>query len=145
MSNRALFWMTGLVILCIIVLLLINFAPAIWTLNAEKYLKFNDVRGMAVEHNQKLYTLNFDQQTKLIGYFNQSIPVKNTIIANAKPKLEISKIIVYRFDLPDLTIIPIDYMDNNLVYSAPDWNPGGLMKDTSLGAVKNILSQSFDP
>ncbi len=144
MSNRTLFLMTGLVILCIAVLLLLNAIPLIWTPNIEKYLKFNDVRGMAMEHKGKLYTLNFDQQNELIGYFNKSIPVARKNAQN-KPKLEISKIVVYRFGLADLTIIPIEYINNDLIFFSPDWNSTGLMQDVSHGGMKNILFNTYDP
>lgn len=145
MSNRTLYWMTGLFVFCILILLLLNAVPMMWTPPAEKYLKFNDVRGMAVEHKQKLYTLNFEQQNEVIGHLNKSIPVSNTIVTDMKPKLEISKIVVYRFGLPDLTIVPIEYSSNNLIFSSPDWNRDGLMKDVSLGALKNVLAQTYDP
>lgn len=145
MSNRTLFWMTGIVILCIIALLLLNALPMIWTPPTEKYLKFNDVRGMAVEHKNKLYTLNFDQQTQVVGYLNQAVPVDNASVANKNPKIEISKIVVYRFDAPDLILIPIEYRNDNLIFSSPDWNKDGLMKDVSGGALQNILAQTYDP
>lgn len=145
MSNRILFWMTGVFVLCILILLFLNVAPHMWITPAEKYLKFNDVRGMAVEHKNKLFTLNFEQQNEVIGYLNKSIPVANTIVTDKKPKLEISKIVVYRFDLPDLTIVPIEYVSHNLIFSSPDWNQDGLMKDVSVGGLQNVLSQTYDP
>lgn len=145
MSNRTLFLLTGLVVLCIVILLLLNALPLFWTPSVEKYLKFNDVRGMAVEHKGKLYTLNFDQQNEVIGYLNKSIPVADTVVANKNPKIDISKIVVYRFGLPNLTMVPIEYINNNLIFSSPDWNPKGLMKDVSRGELENVLSQTYDP
>lgn len=145
MSNRVVMWLTGLVVLCIAVLLFLNALPFIWTPQVEKYLKYNYVRGMAIEHKNKLFTLNFDQQNEVIGYFNKSIALSKTDITNKKPKLEITKIIVYRFGSPDLTIVPMDYNNNNLIFASPDWNPDGLMQDISQGGLKNVLSQTYDP
>jgi hypothetical protein len=151
MSNRSLFLMTGLVVLCIAILLVLNALPLIlswnWTWNSpkEKYLKYNEVRGMAVEYKKKLFTLSFDQQNEVIGHFNKSLPIANTSAADQISKLEISKIVVYRFGLPDLTIIPIEYSSNNLIFSSPDWNRDGLMRDTSGGGLKNILANTYDP
>ncbi len=154
MSNRLLIWMTGLVIFCIGVLLFLNIMPFIWTPNVEKYLKLNDVRGMAVEHNQKLYTLNFEQQNAVVMYLNQAIPVSNSTQAkayatktNLKDKstnLDIAKIVIYRFNLPDLTIVPLEYVKNNLVFSSPSWNSEGLLKDVSGGKLQNLLSQTYE-
>lgn len=145
MSNRTLFLMTGLVIFCIIVLLVLNAAPFLMTNKVETYIKFNDVRGMAVEHKDKLYTLNFKQQTEVIEAFNKSIPIKSSELADKNPKLEIAKIIIYRFDGPDLTIVPIEYSKNNLIFSCKDWNPDGFLKDVTNGNLKNILAQTYDP
>lgn len=145
MSDRAIYVMTGLVTVCIVILLLLNAMPWIMTFNVEKYLKLNDVRGMAVEHKKKLYTLSFNQQNEVIGYLNQSIFLDDPIATDKKPKLEITKIVIYRFGLPDLTITPIEYKDDNLIFSSPDWNANGLMKDVSQGGLKNVLAETFDP
>lgn len=144
MSNKVLFLMTGLVVACIIVLLVLNAIPLIWTPSTEKYLKFNEVRGVAVEHKDKLYTLNFNQQNDLIGYLNKSVPI-STQVTEEKPKLEVSKIVIYLFGSPDIEIIPIEYRNNDLIFSSPDWNRSGLMKDMSGGAMKKLLSQTYDP
>lgn len=145
MSNRVLFGMTGLVILCILVLLLLNAVPLIWTPKVETYLKYNDVRGMAVEHKKKLYTLNFEQQNDVIGFLNKSIPVGNSVAKDKSPKLEITKIVVYRFGKTDLVITPIEYNNHNLIFSSPDWNQDGLMKDVSKGGLEDLLAQTYDP
>lgn len=143
MSNRMLFWITGLGVACMAILLILNSLPFIWMPKTEKYLKYNDVRGMAVQHKDKLYTLNFDQQTKVVGYLNQAIPLKDN--AQAKPStLEVSKIIIYRFDRPDLILVPIEYKNNNLIFSSPDWNREGLMRDTSGGELKTLLESTYD-
>lgn len=145
MNNGTLYWMTGLVVLGIVILLFLNTLPLIWTPKMEKFLKFNDVKGIAVEHNKKLYTLNFDQQNEVVGFLNKSKPIASTAVPDLKTKLEISKIVIYRFGSPDLTIIPIEYNGNNLIFSAPDWNPEGLMIEKSAGGLKNVLANSYDP
>ena len=144
MSNRVVSWLTGLVVVCMVILLLLNSIPLFWSPDTEKYLKYNDVRGMAVEYKNKIYTLNFDQQKELIGYLNQSIPVGLLKNNNGSPKTEISKIVIYRFGLPDLTLIPIEYSNHRLIFSAPEWNPDGWMKDVSSGALENLLSKTHD-
>lgn len=145
MNNTVVMWMTGLVVLCILILLFLNAMPMIWSPNSEKYLKYNDVRGVAVEHKKKLYTLNFEQQNELIGFLNRSIPVGNAIVADKSPKLEVTKIVIYRFGLADLIIVPIEYNNHHLLFSCFEWNPKGLMKDVSAGGLENLLAQTFDP
>jgi len=145
MSDRAIYWLTGLVVLCMIALLLLNSVPLIWSPPKEKYIKYNDVRGMAIEHQQKLYTLNFQQQNEVIGYVNKSLTVPQTSVKNVNSKLDFTKIIIYRFNAPDMILIPIEYNDNNLIFSNSELNPSGLMRDTSRGGLKNVLANAYDP
>lgn len=143
MNNSLVLLLTGVMVFCIGFLLFFNLAPMIWTPDTEKYIKYNDVRGMAVEYKEKLYTLNFDQQVEVIGYLNQSLPFKDAKISK-KNKLEISKIRIYRFGQPDLILLPIEYKDNNLIFLSPDWNSEGFMRDISNGRLKSLLSQTYD-
>lgn len=145
MSDRAIYWLTGLVVLCMIALLLLNSVPLIWSTPKEKYIKYNDVRGMAIEHQQKLYTLNFQQQNEVIGYVNKSLTVPQSSVKNVNSKLDFTKIIIYRFNAPDMILIPIEYNDNNLIFSNSELNPSGLMRDTSRGGLKNVLANAYDP
>jgi hypothetical protein len=145
MSNTTLFFLTGVVVLCVAALLFLNVFPMFWMPREEKYIKYNDVRGIAVEHKQKLFTLSFDQQNGVIGFLNQSSFVPDSASKDKNPKLEISKIVIYRFGLPDINIVPIEYNNHNLIFSAPDWNPKGLMQDSSHGALENLLLQTYDP
>ncbi|MBN9378237.1 MAG: hypothetical protein BGO14_06180 [Chlamydiales bacterium 38-26] len=145
MSDRAIYWLTGLVVLCMIALLLFNSVPLIWSPPKEKYIKYNDVRGIAIEHEQKLYTLNFQQQNEVIGYVNKSLTTPQSSVKNVKSKLDFTKIIIYRFNAPDMILIPIEYNDNNLIFSNSELNPSGLMRDTSRGGLKNVLANAYDP
>lgn len=144
MSNRTLFWMTGLGILGIAILLLMNALPMMGVSHSETYLKLNDVKGIAVEHNGKPYTLNFEQQNELIGYLNKSVPTTETASGSKKALLPISKIIIYRFNKPELIITPVEYQNHQLIFSAPEWNREGLMKDKSGGSLEKLLSKTFD-
>lgn len=144
MNNSTLIWLAGLGVLGIVVLLFINTIPMIWAPSSETYLKYNDIKGIAVEHKEKLYTLNFEQQNELIGYLNRSLPITDAKVPNKKNKLDISKIVIYQFKGPDLILTPIEYKNNSLIFSAPGWNTD-LMKDTSGGSMQQLLSTTFDP
>jgi hypothetical protein len=56
----------------------------------------NDIRGMAVESNGLLYTLNFEQQNHVVNALNTG---KNPTIEGCAPSFE--RLIIYRFDAPD--------------------------------------------
>lgn len=111
----------------------------------EPYLKFNAVKGMAVEHKDVLYTLSFKQQNDVISIINGAIPVLG-VKPDKREKPEVTKIIVYQFNQePDIVITPIAYVNQNLVFSAPKWNPDGYLMEVSQGDLHKLLSLTYDP
>lgn len=131
-------------------------------LSSAKYLSPSDVRGMAVVHKKLIYTLNFDQQNTLVDIFNRSFPISKAE-AEARGKEtpsdpEIQKIVIYRFNAPEIAILPIGYVSKtysqdgskpvehlNLIFSAPEWNPDGLMEESAQDQMRDILYQTYDP
>ena len=137
MNNRTLVYSTSLVILGMLILLGLNMTSIMsGSPENEKYLRYNHVRGMAVNHNQVLYTLNFNQQNKLIEILNRSVRVVG-VKPDKREKPAIEQIIIYQFDgKPDLIINPIAYVDKNLVFSVPEWEAEGYLMELSEGGSK---------
>lgn len=145
MNNRTLVYMTCLVILGMMVLLALNMTSILTGQPlGQAYIPNNHVRGMAVSHNQLLYTLNFNQQNKVINILNQSVRVVG-VKPGKRQKPNIEKIIIYQFDdKPDLVINPIAYIDKNLVFSVPEWESEGYLMELSEGDLENLLSKTYD-
>jgi hypothetical protein len=144
MTNRALFFLTSLVIASMLILLGLNMTSILTgTPPAETYLKHNQVKGMEVGYNNLLYTLNFKQQNELIDIFNRSVKVVG-LKPGKHQKPSIEKIIVYQFGLPDLVITPIAYIDNNLVFSVPEWDVNGYLMELSDGYLHQMIMQTYD-
>lgn len=145
MSNRTLVYLTGFVILGMLILLAFNLTSILTGQpKNQTYLKYNDIRGMAVSHNQKLYTLNFQQQNAVVSILNNSVRVIG-VNPGKRQKPKIDKIVVYLFDQPDVIIHPIAYIDQNLVFSAPQWEKGSYFMELSEGDLQQLLSQTYDP
>lgn len=147
MSNRNIMFMTVFVLAGMGILLLIN-VTALFQRQESKvtYVSPSDVRGSSVNHKNKEWTLNFSQQNALIAYLNQSIPISGGISnTRLNRSLDIQKITLYKFNAPNILITPIGYENDNLVFSAPEWNKEGLLKDTSHGKLKTMLFKTFDP
>lgn len=145
MSNRTLYYLTALVLISMAALLTFNLSSI---LRGEPltpdYIRRNHVRGMAVEHHQLLYTLNFQQQNDVLDMLNRALRI--TEIKREREQPDIEKIIIYQFDdLPDLTITPIAYVNDDLIFSVPEWNPNGYLMDISSGRLRQLLSQTYDP
>lgn len=146
MNNRTFVYLTGLVIIGMLVLLALNMTSILTGQpEGQEFLKYNHVRGMAVDHNQLLYTLNFNQQNRVIDIINRSVRVVG-VKPGKRQKPDINKIIVYQFDgKPDLIINPIAYVDDNLVFSVPEWESEGYLMELSEGNLQKLLSKTYDP
>lgn len=144
MNNRTLLYLTTLVLIGMTTLLIFNLSLILTGKHSdEPYLHYNHVRGMAVEHRQLLYTLNFDQQNAVIHLLNHAAPISE-IEGNNSEKPAVDKIVVYLFDQPDLTITPVADVDRNLIFSVPEWVPNGYLMEMSDGNFQHLLSQTYD-
>lgn len=145
MSNRTLFFLTALVICAMIALLAINMTSILTGQPPnQQYFKYNDVRGMAISHNQLLYTLNFKEQNSVIDIINRAVPIHEIKEGKREPS-NIEKLIVYRFEnKPDIALTPIGSVDGNLVFSAPQLESDGFLMELSDGDLRKMLSQLYD-
>jgi hypothetical protein len=145
MKNRTLLFMTLLVLLAMLALFSLNLHFAIQgTPVGETYLKFNDVRGMAVEVNGKLYTLNFEQQNEAIGIINRWVRLKHGWHEN-RETLPIRSIIVYQFnDQPDIKMTPVGFQGNRLVFYVPQWDKDNDFMEVTGGEFLRLLNQTYD-
>lgn len=154
-------YMTFIVLAGFAVILAMN-AISMLGVAPSKYLSPNDVRGIAVEHKGILYTLNFSQQNELVEILNRLFPVGKDVVEKRKVdiphKSEVAKIIIYRFNAPDLDILPVAYVSkttsvmakqdpNNIrmVLSVPEWNPNGLLEESSSDELQKLLSSTYGP
>jgi hypothetical protein len=162
MNSRFTLLMTIAVLVGFAVIIMINIASFLGIV-PSKYISSNDVRGMAVEHHDLLYTLNFEQQNTLVDVFNRSIPVTEAMVESRKmtaiPPIapQIQRIILYRFSGPDIEIRPVAYVAKSssvdaepeeqltFVFSVPAWNPTGLLEEAASDELYRILSKTYDP
>lgn len=142
MNNR----LIGFALVAMAVLFGIKLLPVFQALQPHRYLAPNDVRGIEVVHGGRPFTLNFEQQNKVIAFLNESKPTGENLSPTAGDEMPVSKILVYRFEASPLELRVLAYgSDNNLIFSAPVWNRTGDMTDMSRGAMKKLLAQTFDP
>jgi len=146
MSNRMLLYMTGLVLLAVAVLVTMNLFTIFQPSSADNYISRNNVRGMAVLEDRKPFTLNFDQQNRMIDFLNASTPIGIRKGDSTKP-LDFEEIVVYQFSKtnPSVTVTPMGYdEDDGLIFSANEWNSFGYLKDQSKGLLKKLISETYD-
>lgn len=144
MRSNTLAYLTAAVAACMVILLLVNTLTTVQGPVLEKFILPNDVRGMAVVHRGKEYTLNFSQQNTLLGYLNQALP-QEAGKQTKKTALDFDKIIIYTFRPPNIEVRPIAYINDELLFTAPEWNSDSPLLDTSRGQLKSLLPTTYDP
>lgn len=145
MSNQTVVWMTIAVLASMAILFALNLNEILsGKPPSQTYLQFNDVRGMAVKHDGVLYTLNFDQQKRMIEMINQSDKVER-VGDGKREAANFEEIVIYRFDGKDNWVIkPVAYINNDLFYSMPEWHPNGYLMDVSDGKLKTLILETYD-
>ncbi|EFB41480.1 hypothetical protein [Parachlamydia acanthamoebae] len=145
MNSSTLWLMTLLVLVGMGILFLMNFSPNLNTASIQKnHIDLNDIKAVTIEREGKPHTLSLEQQVELVKYLNLSQPVEKKTYENQNDQVDFEKIIIYRFKHPELTITPVGYIGQNLLFSAPDLNPLGYMLDFSDGKLKNLIAQSIE-
>lgn len=152
--------MTTAVIGAFAIIMLMNMAALIGFV-PSRYISPNDVRGIAVQHDNLLYTLNFEQQNTLVDIFNRAIPITKeaaeTRKAKEAPSSDVQKIVIYRFNAPDIEITPVSFVSKsqsavqaqdkqrlNLVFLAPLWNDKGFLEESVGDELHKFLSTTYD-
>lgn len=160
-GTRITLYMTVTVLMGFAIILFMNVAAFLGVV-PSRYISPNDVRGIAIEHNQKLYTLNFSQQNALIDILNRSFPIGKELVDSRKVTpshpAEVQKIILYRFNLPDLEINPVAYVYKStsimeqeegnkisLVFSVPEWNANGYLEEATADDLNKLLFSTYGP
>ncbi|MEI8365319.1 MAG: hypothetical protein WCF65_02780 [Parachlamydiaceae bacterium] len=148
------FIMTIAVLAGFAVILVMNVAALLGVI-PSRYISPNDVRGIAVEHNKMLYTLNFEQQNALVEILNRTVPVGKELVTaqsvTPQKPVDIQRIVIYRFNAPDIEAIPVAYVSKsgpehtNLVFSIPACNSNGLLEESTSNEIQQLLITTYDP
>src|SRR5690242_3341532 len=108
MDNRTLYFLTAVVLIAMAILLGLNMNKIIkGTPASQEYLNPNEVRGISIVHDDKPYTLNFQQQLAIIDHLNRAVKIATIPTEGTKQKPDFDKIIIYQFDnKPDIIVTP---------------------------------------
>jgi len=149
MSKNTIYALVALVIIAILTLFGLNFfssyepqAPDSTKTNSKELrINKNQVKGIAVEKEGKIYNLNMKQQTEALTFLDRAEPVDKKDYPNKDPKIGFNRIIVYRFNLPDIMITPITYENKNLVFEVPLLSANSYMMEVSGGEFTNLIQK----
>lgn len=104
-----------------------------------------EVRGMALIVHQTPYTLNFEQQTRVVHALNRAVEVVKEPPNAWVEKPFFDQLIVYRFNQPDLIIKPIEQRRMALLLDIPAWSDTHNFMDASSDELVTILKGAFGP
>lgn len=99
---------------------------------------------MAVEKEGKIYNLNMKQQAEALAFLDRAEPVDKKDYPNKDPKIGFNRIIVYRFNLPDIIITPITHENKNLVFEIPQLSTNSYMMEFSGGEFTNLIQKVIE-
>lgn len=123
------------------ILLLIPYISISLQHTPESWLDYNQVRGMATKHKGQLYTLNFEQQNKVIAILNHAKPTQTA--SESEPSLfDFESLIIYRFHQPNLELYPIKHDGANLIFEI---SGTGTMVESGQGTIHKLLLQTIEP
>lgn len=146
MSNRTISILVVAVIIAMGLLFIINFTNLYWHITPEKYLSHHNIKGMEVVHDGKSYTLNFEQQNLAVDILNQAVTIGyETYFETKETQFPYDHLIIYKFDGSDVEITPVGFVNLQLLFKAPEWNPDGLMRETGPGRLNKLLSEALTP
>ena len=147
MKNSTVIAMTALVLVAIGALLFMNLAPyaSFKEAPSSSLVSNSEIRGIAVVHRGVPFTLNFDEQKVAVDSVMRAVTVKKADYPEVKGPFDFDKIIIYRFNAPEIELFPIQFPEQNLVFSMPPINKDKYYMELSGGEFKRMISQSFDP
>ena len=99
---------------------------------------------MAIEYNNKLYTLNFEQQTQVIQILNH-VELSSERLVNGsheKKSFDYNRLIIYLFEEPNIEVIPIRQDKEHVIFEIKEQN--GSTKEIKNSQLHALLSQTFE-
>lgn len=141
MSNRTLLILALVLVGSIGALMLVNVQTKLEPGGTQKYLPKEEVQSISIYVGDKEYTPDFDQQTTIMEILNQSLPVGD-MTQRAKPdQLNFDRMLIHPLNKKaDVEILPIAYLHNALIFSAPEWNKTSYLQEYSNGRLKDLIS-----
>jgi hypothetical protein len=144
MNNKTFTYLLIAGVIAMSAILLLNLAGVTGLFQPQltnEYLSRNDVRGIDIDHEGKLWTLNFEQQNKVINILNAAV---RTTEHFAPENTGFDKLIIYRFNRPDIILTPLKVVNNQLAFAITEWNLKGNLKESNAGELLQVLSQTYD-
>jgi hypothetical protein len=144
MNNTTLIVLTSLALVAIGSLLVLNFAPKIAAQIKVSAIPQLQIKSVSVVSKGVPYPLNNQQVKVLTDALQHAEKVNKADYPAVKGPFSFDKIVIARFNASDLDLIPIQYKEQNLVFSAPDLSTDNYYIELSGGALQTMLNAAHD-
>ena len=102
-----------------------------------------DVKGMAIEKEGKVFTLNQRQTESAVSFINRMSPVDKNDYSK-KGDFDFTKLMIYRFNKPDITLVPIALERGNIVFDVPILSSSSYMLERSGGEFSSLIQKATE-
>ena len=133
-------FLTSLALVAMGTLLVLNLAPNIASNVTIQPIPPMMVRSISVVQKGTSYTMNPEQQRIAANAIQRAEEVKKSDYPEVKGPFNFEKMVVQRFNSGELEIFPIQYKENNLVFSAPSLSKDMYYIELSGGALQKVLN-----
>lgn len=124
-------------------LILLKLTTAFWFSDGDNFLSAGSVQGVTLKSHGKIYPLNLEQQNRIISILRKATAADDDLLSTQPTPPSIDKLIVHSLDIPDVDVIPLGYVDGNMVFQMERWQPEGFMVENSDGELKEILQKAI--
>lgn len=145
MQNSSVILLTSLALVAIGTLLMLNLGPHLSTFPTTTPGMGNiHIKAIDLYKKGLFFPLNAEQQKIVAEAITHAEPVKKSDYPEAKGPLNFEKLIIHRYDGPDIEIHPLQYKDSNLVFSTQGLSKDGDFIEFSAGALQKTLDSAHD-
>lgn len=100
-----------------------------------------EIKGVSIEKDGKTFTLNEKQQAAFLDFLNKMRPVDKKDYT-PQNNFNFTKLTIYRFDKPDVNLLPIAIESKNIVFNIPILSSGSYMLDLSGGEFYDLIQKA---
>lgn len=140
MNNNSMIFLTSLALVAMGALLVLNLAPNIASRVTVQPIPPLMVRSISVIQKGVPYTLNAEQQRTVGNAIQRAEEVKKSDYPTVKGPFNFDRIVIQRFNSGDLEILPIQFKENELVFSAPALSQDAYYIELSGGALQKVVN-----
>ncbi len=151
MSNQTIYLLVALALIAVLILFGVNLTNKYQTQtpqtntptlnNQQLKIDRTQVKGIAVEKEGKVYNMSMRQQMTALTFLDRAEPVDRKDYPTRNPSMGFNRLIIYRFNQPDIVLTPFAFEEKNIVFESPIIGTGSYILEMSGGEFYNLIQK----